>query len=54
MREHGLENVVVRIFGCKDHITLNDKDFFQSLWENKEDRNLNHVGLRPYRVLNSV
>ena len=23
------ENVVVRIFGCKAHITLSDKDYFQ-------------------------
>ena len=29
MRQHGLENVVVRTFSCKDDITLSDKDFFQ-------------------------
>lgn len=46
--------MVVRIFGCTDYITLSDKDFFQGLWENKEDRNLNHVGLRPFTGLNSV
>ena len=29
MGEHDLEKLVVRVFGCKDHITLRDKDFLQ-------------------------
>ena len=26
------ENMVVRIFGCKGHITLSDKDYFRDVW----------------------